>query len=328
MRRTRWWVLWGTVAVAPLVVCYLVVAPVVLDPLFNRFRPYKDAAAIVQLADEQGAHVGEVYVVDRSRQTKKVNAYVTGLFGTTRIVLWDTLIREFPPDEAEFVLAHEIGHYVRHDVWKGAATAVVVIGLALGFVKLVSRRLVWRCQARLGYDDPRCPASLPLLGLLFLVAVFVLTPAYSAVSRHIERQADAFALAATQNPDAAVRALRKLGELNLADPNPPRFIVWWMFDHPPVAERIEAVRATDEPGPPGDAQRLMESGSRPAGVGTRIDTDKDQRERHANRGLTRIQIPRRRAGMPDLRVTKSEFRNPKSEIGCYNRAGRCLWWTR
>jgi len=245
MRRTRWWPLWGTLAAAPLVVLFMVILPVAIDPLFNRFEPLRDQALrrrILTLARREGVPAQDVYQADKSRQTRKLNAEVTGLLGTSRIVLWDTLLREMAPGEIESVLAHEIGHYVRRDVWKGVATAIVVIGVCLLFVRLAAPPLVRRLP-RLGYESIRDVASLPLLALLFLVAVFLLTPATSAISRHIERQADLFSLQATQDPTAAISSFQKLAAANLTHPNPPRFIVFWLFDHPPMRERIEMAEA-------------------------------------------------------------------------------------
>ncbi|MFQ6132818.1 MAG: M48 family metallopeptidase [Armatimonadota bacterium] len=242
MRRTRWWPLWGTLAAAPLVVLLMVVMPVAVDPLFNRYEPLRDEALrerILALAHEHGVPAEDVYQVDKSRQTRKLNAYVTGLLGTSRIVLWDTLLEGMTPEEIESVLAHEIGHYVKGDVWKGSATAVVVMGLSLLFVALAAPPLVRRFP-RLGCTSLDEVASLPLLGLLFLLAVFLLTPATCAVSRQIERQADLFGLNATQDAEAAISSLQKMAAANLSHPHPPRFIVFWLYDHPPTRERIEA----------------------------------------------------------------------------------------
>jgi STE24 endopeptidase len=129
----RWW-LWTSLAAAPLVVFLLMITPVWVDPLFNKFGPMRDhvlEGRILTLAARAGIEGGRVYEVNKSEDTKKVNAYVTGVGGTKRIVLWDTLVDQLTPDEVLFVMGHEMGHFVLHHVLNVILVIVFLIFLSL-----------------------------------------------------------------------------------------------------------------------------------------------------------------------------------------------------
>jgi len=238
----HWW-LWFSAAALPLTVLLVVVAPVVIDPLFNKYTPLRDSelkARILDMAQRQGIDARDVYEVDKSRQTHKLNAFVTGLMGTKRIVLWDTLLEAMPPRQIEAVMAHEMGHYVKRHVWYGVLTAIGLITVAALLVSRIGPWLVSRLPARLAVSGVDDVAAFPLLALLVVVIGFLLAPAANAVSRHIETQADRHCLEVTHDPEAAIAAFRRLSDVNLSDPEPPAFVEFWLYSHPSLAKRIAA----------------------------------------------------------------------------------------
>lgn len=247
-RRPKDWWIWLSAAIPPLLVASLLIIPIYVDPLFNRFRPLRDADLrdrILELADRAGIEDGRVFEVDKSAQTKALNAYVTGLFGTKRIVLWDTLLNNMKDDEVAFVMAHEMGHYVENHIWW-----LVVIGTATGtLILFVIHRVGPWAARRFGGGRIDDIASLPILLLLFGIAFFLAEPATSGASRIIERRADVFALELTQDSEAAVGAYVALANQNLSDPSPPRFAEFWLFTHPTLSDRIEMARKYARPAP-------------------------------------------------------------------------------
>jgi Zn-dependent protease with chaperone function len=237
----RWW-LWTGLAAAPLATLALVLAPIWVDPLFDRFGPMRDRALetrIVALARRAGIQGGRVYEVAKSEDTRQVNAYVTGLGATKRIVLWDTLVDRLTPDEVVFVMGHEMGHYVL------GHTALVILGATLlvtGSMYAVHRvagALLGRWSRRFGFDRLDDPASLPLLALVAGVVSLAVTPAVLATSRHLEHEADRFGLELTRDNRAAAQAFVKLQQDNLGVPRTGVLDHLWRDSHPDSADRIE-----------------------------------------------------------------------------------------
>ncbi len=243
-RVRRWWLaLWlGTVPVA---VFLMLIAPVLLEPVFNTFRPLRDQelrSEILDLASRAGIAGGRVWEVDKSKQTRTMNAYVNGLGPTKRIVLWDTTVDGMSRDEVRFVMAHEMAHYVLHHVWKELG---ITLGLFCGVFWADQRVVEWataRWGARWGFDAPHDPAAVPLLALAAGAAGFLLTPALNGVSRHFEHQADTFALELTHLNRDGARAFVKLAENGKTLPTASPFIRFWRDSHPPLAERIAFCR--------------------------------------------------------------------------------------
>ena len=252
----RWWAVLSALTV-PFTVLLVNLAPVLILPLFNKFEPLRDrdlADRIRELAESQGVHVSDVMQMDMSRQTKKANAFFTGLGNTKRIVLADTLLDEFTPDEVEIVLAHELSHQVRRDLWKliglGALTTTMVSYLVHRAAPPLIRRIGprYRLDVDKGVEDV---AALPLLALLAGGTSLVLLPIQNAISRtFVEHPADRFALDLTRKRGAFVSAMEKLGRMNLSNPRPSRLIKWLMYDHPTLQERIDFGRSY--PLPEGD----------------------------------------------------------------------------
>lgn len=237
----RWW-LWTAAAAVPVMVFFMLVAPVWVDPLFNDFGPMKDKALerrILDLAHSAGIEGGRVFEVEKSIDTETVNAYVTGVFGSKRIVLWDTLVRKLDAEEVLGVMGHEMGHYVLGHVPKGIAAAAVLVLAGLWFVHRGAQGLLRRYSGRFGFARLEEPASLPLILLLLSVAFFLLSPIALAYSRHQEHEADRFELEVTRNNHASAMAFVKLQQENLSNPRPGRLYKFWRASHPPLGERID-----------------------------------------------------------------------------------------
>ena len=175
-----------------------------------------------------------VYQLHLSEETKKANAALAGLGNTRRVLLGDTLLAQFTPEEIEVVFAHEIGHHVHRHLPK---SIVLSVFLSLAGFWLVDRVLT-ACAAPLGYAGLDDPAALPLL--LFVLSIFalVLSPLQNALSRFYERQCDRYALDRTHNKDAYRSAFIKLARINKSDPDPHPLVATLFYDHPPIRERL------------------------------------------------------------------------------------------
>jgi STE24 endopeptidase len=237
MRRfpRRWW-LAGAGAVVAIGVVFVWLAPVVLDPLFNRYEklpPGPTRTAVTDLGRRAGVDVGDVLVVDASRRTTAANAYVTGLGHTKRVVLYDTLLRRFDRPQVRLIVAHELGHVKHRDVPRGLVW-VAIASLPGMYVVML---LTCRWSARTG-AAPGAPASLPALALALTVVAFGLTMISSQLSRAVENRADAFSLELTNEPREFIKLERRLALTNVGDPDPPA-VYHWLFDtHPTTVERI------------------------------------------------------------------------------------------
>ena len=232
---------WPWIALAttpPLLALGTIVVPVFVLPLFNEYKPVTGdlERSIRALASRYGAGDATILHFDMSRQTNKANAFVIGVLGTQRIALADTLLDAFPEDETLFVVAHELGHYVRRDPWTGIA-----VGTALAGATLFGAERLLRAATGRHVDSPAQGARLLFFAELLQLA---LVPIVNAVTRGLERRADTFAVEATGDAQAGIRAFRRLGEQNLAEFDPPRWAQLLMASHPSLAERIRALEAT------------------------------------------------------------------------------------
>jgi len=233
-----------------LAVLLVALAPLVIDPLFHTIRPLSDPGLrqrVLSLARAAGLPVEGVYVADASRRTTKANAYFTGLGATRRIVLYDTLLAKSDPESVELVVAHEMGHWKHAHIWKGLGLSLAGLGLLLwGGARL----LEWAGGRRLFHlGGPADVAALPLFLLALLLLNLLALPLQNAVSRGFEREADRASLELTRNPQAFIRSEVALARANLADLSPSRPIVWLLYTHPPVLERIGMAEAFARPAP-------------------------------------------------------------------------------
>ncbi len=237
----RWWFYSGLVAI-PFVVTIILISPIWISPLFNKFGPMNDKALeakIVALAERAGIEGARVFEVEKSVDTKTVNAYVTGVFDTKRIVLWDTIIRKLDERQLLFVMGHEMGHYVLHHVWQLVVFLCALIMLALYATQRLAHGLIDRYQGRFGFERLEDIASLPLMMLVVSVVFLATMPAFNGFSRHVEHQADIFGLEITRDGHAAGTAFARLQTDNLANPRPNPILHWLRGNHPTLAERIE-----------------------------------------------------------------------------------------
>ncbi|HOF88906.1 MAG TPA: M48 family metallopeptidase [Armatimonadota bacterium] len=238
-----WWA-WLALAAAPITIVLVVIQPVFIAPLFNTFTPLRDDALrreILAMAHAQGIQARDVFQVDASRQSDAANAYVNGFGPTHRIVLYDTLLRDFTPAEIKFVMAHEMGHYVLGHIVRGIVLAVFGVLLAGLAIHLAGGWLLARHGAALGAASLAAPALYPLLLLFAVLLGLVGTPPSAYLSRRMEWEADRFALRVTRDPDAGIRAFYKLARRNIALTDPPRWEEALVYTHPSIKRRVEAL---------------------------------------------------------------------------------------
>ena len=238
-----WWPVVAAVGSAAFLLLVGFVAPVLLEPLFNRFEPLADAELAEELralARHAGTPVRDVLVADASRRTKKSNAYVSGFGATRRVVLYDTLLERSDPPAVKLVIAHELGHRRYRHVAKGTALGMVgAVGAVLAIWALLRSADVRSAVGASGAGDPRAVPFLMLGGVLLELLVL---PFGTALSRRWERAADRFSLEVTRDPEAFETAHRELAASNLSDLQPPRALYVLTFSHPTPAERIAAAR--------------------------------------------------------------------------------------
>ncbi len=242
LRRSRRWWLYAGLASAPIATFLLIVAPVWINPLFNHFGPMKDHVLeqrILQLAERAGIEGSRVYQVDKSVDTKTINAYVTGVGATKRIVLWDTILEKLNPDQVAFVAAHEMGHFVLGHVAALIGVITLLVTLSLYVVHRLAGRLISRSSNRFGFDRLSDFASLPLLLLLSTAVSLITTPLVLAYTRHQEHEADRFALELTRDNHAGATTFVRLQQENLAVPRPGALYRLWRGSHPSLGERVD-----------------------------------------------------------------------------------------
>ena len=233
-RLGAWWWLVGAPALAGAAVVYVVLQPVVVQPLLTSVHPLRNPALtreLEALARRMGVHVSGVDVENASSQTTAANAEAVGVGPSGRVVLWDTLLDgRFSRAEIRVVAAHEFGHVKRHHVWKGLAWFAVITIPAAAILALVCER------ARRG--GVAHPAVVPL-GLLLAFVLFLATlPLQNAVSRRYEAEADWLALEATRDPGAMIALQQGFVRTSLADPHPPAWVTVFFGDHPTTMQRI------------------------------------------------------------------------------------------
>jgi STE24 endopeptidase len=238
-----WW-LWTAAILLLFQVVLANLAPILIMPLFYKFVPlgeeYADLSTrLIRLAEQAKTKVRGVYKFDMSRRTKAANAALMGLGNTRRIVLGDTLLNEFGADEIETVLAHELGHHVNKDIPVGLAidTALTLIGLYVA-----SLIMNWGVAA-LGLTSPADPASLPLFILVMGLYGLMTMPLGNAYSRWRERNADRYALRATNKPQAFISAMTRLANQNLGEVDPEPWEELLLYSHPALGKRIKMAEA-------------------------------------------------------------------------------------
>ena len=253
-----WWLVFWLVSL-PILVFLLFLQPLVIAPLFFRFRPLRESAPdlvddMERIVERAGVIVppDRMFEMSASDKLKSVNAYVTGLGRSKRVVVWDTTLAKMTKPQTLFIFGHELGHYVLGHIPRTLAIASAGLFGALFF----GRRLLEWSIARHGeawsVTGVADFASLPVILFLLSAAGFLATPLFSAYSRRLEHAADVYGLDITRGileaPGAtAAEAFRRLAEIDLADPAPPAFIRFWLYGHPPIAERIAFAECYSKP---------------------------------------------------------------------------------
>ncbi len=236
----RWWLALG-LGTLPVILIGVLIAPVLVDPLYNRFTPLQDKkleAQILEVTRRAGVPARHVFQVDKSRQTVKYNAYVTGFGPSHRVVIWDTTLKGMKPDEILFVVGHEAGHYRLHHIWIGIGSFTLLGFLAFRLCAAVVRGATRVWGRRWGFVEAHDLASLPLFAAALTLVAFLGSPVVNAFSRGVEHQADAFGLEVTHLNDAAARAFIALGAQSRSDPEPSPLVELFEYDHPPLLDRV------------------------------------------------------------------------------------------
>ncbi len=235
-----WWIVAGVLYIL-FIIGMANLAPILLLPLFFKLTPLDRPSltdCLERLANQACVHIQDVFRMNLSSKTTAANAALMGLGNTRRVVLGDTLLDHYSPDEIAVVFAHELGHHAHGDVPRliGSQAVVTFVGLYLG--KLA---LEWG-QHQFGYQGVADVAGLALLALTLGIVSVVTMPILNALSRHMERAADWYALCLTQAPQAFITTMTRLADQNLAEYDPARWVEILFYDHPSIAERIQMAR--------------------------------------------------------------------------------------
>jgi STE24 endopeptidase len=258
IRRTprRWW-LYFWIASLPIIFVIIFVSPWFIDPLFNKFEPLdaKHPELVTEL-EKVAHHAGleiprtRMFLMDASEKTKQLDAYVTGFGASKRVVVWDTTIENTTIRETLFIFGHEAGHYKLGHVRDGFLffAGLLLVALFLGFLGMHWALGRWGGSWRIrGIEDW---ASFAAFLLLLHVGAFFVLPLANGFSRVQEHAADVYGLELIHGivPDSnevAAQAFQVFGEVDLADPDPPKFITLWLYSHPPLADRLAFAHAYD-----------------------------------------------------------------------------------
>jgi Zn-dependent protease with chaperone function len=252
----RWWFnFW--LASLPIILGIFILEPIVIDPLFYKFEPLANqhpqlTADLQKLTQRAGLQIprDRMFLMNASTKTNQLNAYVTGFGASKRVVIFDNTIQKLTPQETLFIFGHEAGHYVLNHIRNGFLFFAVVSLIVL----YAAYRLLQAMLARWGTNwkvyGPQDWAALAVLLLILEGVMFISSPVINGYSRVQEHAADVFGLElihgiVPNSAQVAAHAFQALGEIDLADPNPPAFITFWMYSHPPLAERLVFAHAYD-----------------------------------------------------------------------------------
>ena len=232
-----WW-LWVALVLLFFTVVMANLAPILILPLFYKFSPLPEGELtqrLLALAARAKTRVRGVFTMQMSSKTTAANAALMGLGNTRRIVVGDTMLDQYTPDEIEVVLAHELGHHVHHDIWKLIASQSV---LTLGGLYLINLVLHWAVDIQHYYPGLADAATIPLILLLAGAFGLIVMPLSNGYSRAIEYQADEYALQATQKVEPFKSAMTRLANQNLSDVEPSPLIEFLLHDHPSIRKRL------------------------------------------------------------------------------------------
>lgn len=241
---TMWWLPFAIIMFFISVVLSQIF-PVFILPIFYKIKTIENESLksrIINIADNAGLKVENLYSFNMSKNTRKANAAFTGLGKTKRIILGDTLLENYTDDEIETVIAHEAGHYKHKHITKniviGTLSSFVTLFIIAGFYDI---SLSW-----FGFQSVTQIAALPLLTLWSIIIGLITTPLGNIISRKFEYEADRYAVDVTRKPLSFINTLEKLTEQNLSDKEPHPFVEWFFYSHPSVKNRINSIKQFSE----------------------------------------------------------------------------------
>lgn len=235
-----WWLQIGILLI-PIVIFIVFISPMYIDPIFNQYTSIEDETLgekIGVLLEKANIADADIYVVDKSKDTNTMNAYMTGILQSKRIVLWDTTINNLNEEEILAITAHEIGHYVERHIWKKILYNCVGNFLLLYLVYTSSKWILEKSNLRFGFKNVCNYASLPLLILLINLYTILGNPIYNYISRSMEVEADKYEIVLTENREAAISAMEKLYDKSLSLPRPSTLYKILYNTHPSLEERV------------------------------------------------------------------------------------------
>lgn len=237
----RWWLYLGLVTI-PVLLFMSYISPLYIDPIFNKYGPVRDTVLDTEIhAQLQRTVIGDcnVFEVDKSVDTNEMNAYMTGMFNSKRIVLWDTTIKQLTHRETLGILAHEMGHYLLGHIWKSTILGGLFSIIIFWLVNKTALWVIVKSGGTFGFYRLYDIAALPLLIIVINIFMFVASPGINAYSRQIEADADRFEIELTRDNQAAATAIVKLHEGSLALPRPGLVYTLWNYDHPTYQDRVD-----------------------------------------------------------------------------------------
>ena len=256
MSPRRWWFYFWLTAL-PILFFVFYISPWLISPLFNKFEPLSNrhpklVASIEEVAQRAGLHIPpeRIFLMVASEKTNEINAYVTGFGASKRIVVWDTTISKMAPGETLFIVGHEIGHYVLGHVRDGMLFFAMAFFCALYLAYRTFHWLLGRWGPRWRIYGPQDWAALAVILFVLQALMFIFDPVGNTFSRWQEHQADVYGLEVIHgivpnSSEVAAHSFQVLGEIDLADPNPPLFIKFWLYSHPPLADRLVFAHSYD-----------------------------------------------------------------------------------
>jgi STE24 endopeptidase len=245
----RWW-FYFWLATLPIVALLIFLQPLIVDPLFHKFEPLQTShpevvTALERVVGRAGLQIppDRMFLMLASEKTNAIDAYVTGFGASKRVVVYDTTIAHMNPSQIAFVFGHEMGHYVLNHIYEGMLFAATLGFAVLWLASRFANAMLARWAASWGIRSLDDWAGLPMLLLLASLLMIPMTPIFSGFSRYMEHQADQYGLEVTHGltPDSgqvAAQSFHILGEVDLSDPRPSRFVKFWIYDHPWIGDRI------------------------------------------------------------------------------------------
>lgn len=237
----RWWLYTGLISL-PVIYFYILISPALIDPIFNKFEPLKDEKVkqeVLSVVKKAGIKDCNIYVVNESEDTNMLNAYMTGVLNTKEVVIWDNTIKQLSPGELKAVVAHETGHYVLGHIDQSIVLGALGTLLLLLITDKTAAYFIGKYGRHLGMLKISCALSLPLVLLVINFYSFIFSPVSNAYSRHIETEADRFAIELTRDNYSCAALEVKLQGTNLAVTEPDTIYKLFNCDHPSTKERID-----------------------------------------------------------------------------------------